>query len=167
MIDTPGHEAFHNLRERGSSLCDFAILVVDIEYGLMPQTKDSIKLLKDRNIPFIIAATKIDKIYGWEKNSLNSFKASYRKQSDEVRGAFYNYIEGLKESLLEFEIKADLHYSFKNIRKNNLDLVEKEESKLKTFINCTSLFFIRRRYCRYIWSIILHNGKMDEEKSKI
>ena len=132
MIDTPGHEAFHNLRERGSSLCDFAILVVDIEDGLMPQTKDSIKLLKDRDIPFIIAATKIDKIYGWVKNNLNSFKASYRKQSDDVKGAFYNYIEGLKESLLEFEIKADLHYSFKNIRKNNFDLVEKEESKLKT-----------------------------------
>lgn len=132
MIDTPGHEAFHNLRERGSSLCDFAILVVDIEDGLMPQTKDSIKLLKDRNIPFIIAATKIDKIYGWEKYNFNSFKASYRKQSDDAKGAFYNYIEGLKEAFLEFEINADLHYSFKNVRKNNLNLVEKEESKLKS-----------------------------------
>ena len=127
MIDTPGHESFHNLRERGSCLCDFAILVIDIEDGLMPQTIDSIKLLKEKDIPFIIAATKIDKIYGWKKNSLKSFKAAYRKQSDDVKGAFYNYIEGLKESLKEHDINSDLHYSFNKY----LDLIDKSDKELK------------------------------------
>src|SRR5574341_269946 len=65
FIDTPGHAAFINLRKRGGNLADIAILVVDINEGVMPQTKESIEILKQYKTPFIVAANKIDLVEGW------------------------------------------------------------------------------------------------------
>ncbi len=61
FIDTPGHEAFMQMRSRGAQIADLAILVVAADDGVMPQTKESIKILKETNTPFIVAITKIDK----------------------------------------------------------------------------------------------------------
>lgn len=66
FIDTPGHAAFTNLRKRGGNLADIAVVVIDINEGIMPQTKEAIEILKSYKTPFVIAANKIDMIQGWQ-----------------------------------------------------------------------------------------------------
>jgi translation initiation factor IF-2 len=61
FIDTPGHEAFSAMRERGVSLADIAILVVAADDGVRPQTEEVINYLKEKKIPMVVAINKVDK----------------------------------------------------------------------------------------------------------
>ncbi len=90
FIDTPGHEAFTTLRKRGGSVADLAILVVDMTEGFQQQTEESINLLKQFKVPFIVAATKIDKVPGWFPHPKSSFLDSLGKQRDDVKEDFEN-----------------------------------------------------------------------------
>ncbi|MEM0023088.1 MAG: translation initiation factor IF-2 [Thermofilaceae archaeon] len=85
VIDTPGHEAFSNLRRRGGSVADLAILVVDVNRGFEKQTYEAIELLKSRRVPFIVAANKIDRIPGWEPHPGASFVQSFALQDPDVQ----------------------------------------------------------------------------------
>ncbi|MBI4406865.1 translation initiation factor IF-2, partial [Candidatus Micrarchaeota archaeon] len=84
FIDTPGHEAFANLRKRGGSIADIAILVIDINQGVQPQTVESINLLKQFKTPFVVAATKIDALSGWIKRPGECIGDSLSKQRQDV-----------------------------------------------------------------------------------
>ncbi len=85
FIDTPGHEAFTTLRKRGGALADLAILIVDVNEGFKPQTYEALNILKMYKTPFVVAANKIDKIYGWEVHQDSTFMESYQKQANSVQ----------------------------------------------------------------------------------
>lgn len=118
VIDTPGHESFTNLRSRGSSLCNIAILVVDIMHGLEPQTLESMRLLRDRKTPFIVALNKIDRLYGWKKIDNNGFQESMAMQNKGVQNEFRDRLEKTKVAFAEQGFNSELYYENKSMAKN-------------------------------------------------
>ncbi|KAG0297520.1 hypothetical protein BGZ96_006029 [Linnemannia gamsii] len=117
VIDTPGHESFTNLRSRGSSLCNIAILVVDIMHGLEPQTLESLKLLRDKKTPFIVALNKVDRLFGWKAIPDNSFVDSLSKQSESVKREFETRKDAVITAFQENGLNATLYYDNKNLGK--------------------------------------------------
>ncbi len=106
FIDTPGHESFANLRKRGGSAADIAILVVDINKGLEPQTIESIEILKLYKTPFLVAANKIDLIPGWRSKE-DSFIKTLEYNSPEVRRDLENKLYSLMGVFSRFGFKTE------------------------------------------------------------
>ncbi|KAJ2871402.1 eukaryotic translation initiation factor 5B, partial [Coemansia aciculifera] len=117
IIDTPGHESFTNLRSRGSSMCNIAILVVDIMHGLEPQTLESLRLLRDRKTPFIVALNKIDRIYGWNQCPNSPFHDTFKKQPAHTVSEFEDRVAQVKVEFAEQGLNAELYYKNKNFAK--------------------------------------------------
>lgn len=86
FIDTPGHEAYLNLRRRGGAIADFAILVVDINEGFLTQTYESLKILKSGKTPFLVAANKLDKVPGWREREDMSLIQAIKSQGSSTQG---------------------------------------------------------------------------------
>lgn len=116
FIDTPGHAAFSSLRKRGGSISDIAILVIDIEEGVQPQTREAIEILKESNTPFIVALNKIDKIPGWQSGD-ELFTKSIQKQPDRVQQELDNEIYELMGDLNEYGVVADRFDRVDNFQK--------------------------------------------------
>jgi translation initiation factor 5B len=107
VVDTPGHAAFLNLRKRGGAVADIAILVIDVTAGTMPITWESVRILRERKTPFVIAANKIDRISGWKSKTDADFLDSYNFQKPHVK-------DFLDEKLLQI-IGNFLEEGFKGI----------------------------------------------------
>jgi translation initiation factor 5B len=108
VIDTPGHEVFANLRMRGGSAADIAILVVDVTKGFEAQTHESVEILKSRKVPFIIALNKIDMLPGWRKSNsmfiIESLKQQQQGVADDLDQRLYSVVGTL--SRLGFNSEA-------------------------------------------------------------
>jgi translation initiation factor 5B len=102
FIDTPGHEAFANLRDRGGAIADIAILVVDIMQGVQPQTIESIRILKQYKTPFVIAANKVDILPGWKSYENESFLSSFSKQPEHIQQRLDEKLYELMGKLSEY-----------------------------------------------------------------
>jgi translation initiation factor 5B len=106
FIDTPGHAAFTNLRRRGGNLADIAILVIDINEGVMPQTLECIDILRQYKTPFIIALNKIDLLQGWQ--SKNTFLLqNIQSQSESMQKILDTKLYELVGKLSELNINAE------------------------------------------------------------
>jgi len=116
LIDTPGHAAFTNLRKRGGSLADLAVLVIDINEGIKPQTSEVIQILKHNKTPFIIALNKIDNIHGWKKNNVN-LKASIESQAANAKQNFDEKYLTIIGALNSYGFDADLYYNIPDFTK--------------------------------------------------
>lgn len=107
FIDTPGHAAFSNLRRRGGSVADIAILVVDLLQGIQPQTVESIDILKVRRTPFVVAGNKLDMIPGWRSQPSQPFLESMKKQDPQTLISLDERIYTLVGSLSLEKLNAD------------------------------------------------------------
>ncbi|MDO8467422.1 MAG: translation initiation factor IF-2 [Nanoarchaeota archaeon] len=117
LIDTPGHAAFTNLRKRGGSLADLAVLVIDVNEGIKPQTAEVIQILKHNKTPFLIALNKIDNVSGWRTYKDKPIKASIESQQLNVLTNFQEKYFTIIGALNSYGFDADLYYNIQDFTK--------------------------------------------------
>jgi translation initiation factor 5B len=118
FIDTPGHHAFTTLRARGGALADMAIVVVDINQGFQPQTIEALQILRNYKTPFVIAATKIDRLHGWKIHKDEPFLKSFSNQNDRVRELLEKKIYELVGKLSDLGFSAERFDRVSDFRRN-------------------------------------------------
>ena len=114
MIDTPGHSEFQSLRDVGTSICDLGILIIDIEESIQEQTKEAIKLLKEKKIPFVVAVTKLDKINGWKTTKSPNLREALKEQSKDMSMMLMAKLEDIKYDLSKEDINAEFYFKNSN-----------------------------------------------------
>ena len=117
FIDTPGHEAFSNLRYRGGSAADIAILVIDITKGVEPQTVESIQILKEKKVPFLVALNKIDLLAGWRPHPELLFDKDLAMQDKATQRLLDDRIYTVMGQLSSLGFESDAYYRVTNFMK--------------------------------------------------
>ncbi len=109
FVDTPGHAAFANLRKRGGSIADLAILVVDVMKGIQEQTLESLELLKVRKTPFVVAVNKIDLIPGWKSVEYEPFPKAFQRQGQAVKDELERRLYMMIGEFASLGFRADVY----------------------------------------------------------
>jgi translation initiation factor 5B len=117
VIDTPGHEVFANLRVRGGSAADIAIVVVDVNKGFEAQTNESIEILRKRKVPFVIALNKIDMVTGWRKGNTPFISDQIKKQDVSVQTSLDEKIYNVVGSLSRLGYSSEAFWRVKDFTK--------------------------------------------------
>lgn len=117
VIDTPGHEVFTNLRTRGGSAADIAILVVDTNRGFQPQTNESLKILQARKVPFVIALNKVDMISGWKKTDTLYISEAIKQQDQFIQTTLDEQIYNVVGTLSILGFQSEAFYRIKDFSK--------------------------------------------------
>ncbi len=117
VIDTPGHEIFTNLRSRGGSAADISILVVDIQKGLEIQTYESLEILKQRRVPFVVALNKVDTVSGWRKGKTSFITQSVKEQQKSVQDILDEKIYTVVGGLSRVGFNSEALYRIKDFTK--------------------------------------------------
>lgn len=119
MIDTPGHRSFETMRRRGGALADLAVLVVDVNEGVMPQTRESIQILRREKTPFAVALTKIDLVDGWRDPAARaSLKAQLQRCGPDYERALDTRLYSLVEELLPFGFSSERYDRVSDFTRN-------------------------------------------------
>jgi translation initiation factor IF-2 len=114
FIDTPGHEAFSNMRARGAAVTDIVLLVVAADDGIQPQTKESIKFAKETGTPIIVAINKTD-LPGLKlvkvKQALASFDVNIEEYGGDVLAFEVSALtgKGVEEMLDGIQLFAEIN----------------------------------------------------------
>jgi len=116
VIDTPGHEVFTNLRARGGSAADIAILVVDVNRGFQPQTNESLKILQSRKVPFVIALNKCDQLSGWRKSETQSISKAIKEQDQSIQNDLDQKIYDVVGTLSILGYQSEAFYRVKDFK---------------------------------------------------
>lgn len=117
VIDTPGHEIFTNLRSRGGSAADISILVVDVQKGLEVQTLESLEILRNRKVPFVVALNKVDTVAGWKKATSKFITQAIKNQAKSVIDILDEKVYTVVGELSRAGFNSEALYRVKDFRK--------------------------------------------------
>ena len=117
VIDTPGHEVFTNLRARGGSAADIAVLVVDVNRGFQPQTNESLKILQSRKVPFVVALNKVDQISGWKTTNTAFITQAIKEQPPSIQTDLDQKIYDVVGTLSVLGYQSEAFYRVQDFKK--------------------------------------------------